>query len=499
MTTTLQFGNYKDPDFKFKININDAISEISYPLSLTHTSQNTTIENNFGVGLEFKLENNISEPMLSGNISTVWDDFDNSLAILKFGAANSGTIDKYLSLDSLGNLNISGNLSLDGDFESAGNITTLDLTVNGSAVCNTTLEVIGDTTLSTLNVTGDSNLQNLNVSGTAELSSTLNVVGDTTVVKFTTTGTTSLSDLTVAGASVLHDNLLVDGDTTLNNLTVTGNVSLEDLTLNSLIVTTTTELNSTLTVAGNTTIINLTANGDIVLGENDTNTISLLGGIDTDIIPKTDVDISLGSSSFRYVDSFISNSIFLGSNASEIGNALDTDDIVTGSILGDLVLKTNNISNSVMIGTVSDIITKFKSYGQISTINKTDFSRKTFMVGNITTNATTTNLYIDHSSLQMVLPANSTWSFVANICARRTDIMHESASYEIKGCIDNNSNSVALVGSISKTVIAEDNAPWDVTAIANNTNKSLVLQVTGEAGKTISWLASVDIVEIIGG
>jgi len=98
----------------------------------------------------------------------------------------------------------------------------------------------------------------------------------------------------------------------------------------------------------------------------------------------------------------------------------------------------------------------------------------------------------------MTIATDTTWAFSALVVARRTDADNESAAYLIQGCIDRNVNTTALVGSITVTAIAEDNAAWDVTAEADDTNDALVFKVTGEAAKTIRWFSWVRLAEVTG-
>lgn len=123
-----------------------------------------------------------------------------------------------------------------------------------------------------------------------------------------------------------------------------------------------------------------------------------------------------------------------------------------------------------------------------------------YVAGNVTTNNTQTTLYLDGATgtQRMSITSDSTWAFRALIAARRTDADNESAAYEITGCIDNNAGTVALVGTITKTVIAEDNAGWDVTAEADNSNDALLIKVTGENAKTIRWVAVVYVTKVLG-
>jgi hypothetical protein len=119
-----------------------------------------------------------------------------------------------------------------------------------------------------------------------------------------------------------------------------------------------------------------------------------------------------------------------------------------------------------------------------------------FVARNETTNATQKELFLDSSSVQITIPSDSTCLFLCNIVARRTGGTVQSAAYQITGVIRNDGGSTALLGAITKTVIYEDAAAWDVTAVADNTNDALAIKVTGEASKTINWVADVQLVQV---
>lgn len=120
-----------------------------------------------------------------------------------------------------------------------------------------------------------------------------------------------------------------------------------------------------------------------------------------------------------------------------------------------------------------------------------------FTAAKQTTNGSSTQLRID-SFTKLTIPTDTTWAVRALIVARRVDSTGESAAYELLGCIDNNGGTTALVGSVSKTVIAEDTAAWDVAMTADDTNDALVISVTGEAAKTINWVANIQIASTVG-
>jgi predicted nucleotidyltransferase len=74
----------------------------------------------------------------------------------------------------------------------------------------------------------------------------------------------------------------------------------------------------------------------------------------------------------------------------------------------------------------------------------------------------------------------------------------EGAAYEIKGLIkkDATAASTALIGSISKTVIAESDADWDVIVAADTSNGALGITATGVAETIIRWVAFVEMIEV---
>lgn len=129
-----------------------------------------------------------------------------------------------------------------------------------------------------------------------------------------------------------------------------------------------------------------------------------------------------------------------------------------------------------------------------------DAQRSNFIARIATTNATQTEMFLDGSSNRLVLANNTTWTFDILITARRTDVDNEGAGYSFQGVIDRNGNaaSTAIVGTVTKTVIAEDTAAWDVDVDADTTNGSLRIRVTGEASKNINWVAHIRTVETTG-
>jgi hypothetical protein len=121
-----------------------------------------------------------------------------------------------------------------------------------------------------------------------------------------------------------------------------------------------------------------------------------------------------------------------------------------------------------------------------------------YVLRNSTTNATVTELFMNGSSTRVALPNNSVFLFDIFVTGRRTDATGGSAGYRFVGVMkrDASAATTALVGSVSKTVVAETNVAWDATVTADTTNGSILIQVTGEAAKTIRWVAVASTTEV---
>jgi hypothetical protein len=129
-----------------------------------------------------------------------------------------------------------------------------------------------------------------------------------------------------------------------------------------------------------------------------------------------------------------------------------------------------------------------------------DAQTSIFIARRQTTDDTPTELRLNSTLGQRItIAVDTTWAFSILLVARRTDANDESAAYKFEGCIDRNTaQSPALVGSITKTVLAEDTAAWDADVLADTSNGALQILVTGEAAKTINWVARVTLVEVTG-
>ena len=124
-----------------------------------------------------------------------------------------------------------------------------------------------------------------------------------------------------------------------------------------------------------------------------------------------------------------------------------------------------------------------------------DLTAKQYLLYGTTTDNTETELLI-RGSERVLVNANTTVYYTADIVARRTDAINEGGGFHLKGVADNFSGTVADVGLLYEVIVARDDNAWSVDARANTTTDSINIYVTGTAAKTIRWVAQVTTVEV---
>ena len=137
-----------------------------------------------------------------------------------------------------------------------------------------------------------------------------------------------------------------------------------------------------------------------------------------------------------------------------------------------------------------------RSSGKFNTSG--DAQIRNFILRNKTSNNHIVNLFLNGSTQEIVVPENSTWVYTIKIVGRNASDT-ESAGYKIEGVIES-SPLGALLLSKSKTVLAEDNANWDVDVSIDETGASPIFRITTTVESDqndVSWVAYVEVVQVI--
>lgn len=98
------------------------------------------------------------------------------------------------------------------------------------------------------------------------------------------------------------------------------------------------------------------------------------------------------------------------------------------------------------------------------------------------------------SDARFTISAKSSLTFTIHIAAMRSNYTGVAA-YKFEGCITRDDSNNTTLEALTKTVIFEDDANWDATVEADDTNEALIIKVTGVAATSIQWTARLDGVE----
>lgn len=186
---------------------------------------------------------------------------------------------------------------------------------------------------------------------------------------------------------------------------------------------------------------------------------------------------------------------FRSLTAADVGNALklyreNPSTPVTPVATGTNAVAIGSGSNATQTGAIAFAGGEFANPG--------DAQHGNYILRNSTTNATSTELFLDGAATQFVVPVNSVVTFDILVAARRTDAVGGGAGYRFVGVVRRDATvaSVTLIGNVSKTVLGETNAAWDSTVSVDTTSGALRIFGQGEAAKTVRWVAVMQTAEV---
>lgn len=181
-----------------------------------------------------------------------------------------------------------------------------------------------------------------------------------------------------------------------------------------------------------------------------------------------------------------SDNIFVGWDESD-----DVFTIGTGSFTGATTGNLTLTDASVRFGTATFTTGKIV----VDNTSNTAVDYSMYVLYATTSNATQTELFLNNSSTRIALPENTTMMFEADVVGRdSTGTKH--CAVRLQGVIDRTTNSTVIINTVNETIIAETDEGWSATAIADDTNDTVAIKVTGESGSTIRWTAFVKTVSI---
>ncbi|MGE5353428.1 MAG: hypothetical protein ACM3P0_15195 [Acidobacteriota bacterium] len=131
-----------------------------------------------------------------------------------------------------------------------------------------------------------------------------------------------------------------------------------------------------------------------------------------------------------------------------------------------------------------------RASGYISEYGDAQYSSVT--LSGVTLDGNPSEIFLSPPSERIVLEDDTAAGFWARITAHSSTSSAEAAFIEIKGFVSRLSGAASVqLSPCIKTVIWKSSALWDANFEADTINGALRLRVTGEAGKTVRWLAVV--------
>jgi hypothetical protein len=119
----------------------------------------------------------------------------------------------------------------------------------------------------------------------------------------------------------------------------------------------------------------------------------------------------------------------------------------------------------------------------------------------LTFNASATKTLTGAATNVLTIPVNRAHQFRVSVVARRSDVSGDTAGWVFEGlAARGSSGDAAFVGTVDgRAWGAAGAAAWDVTLTVNTgdaTNNYLAVTATGEAAKTIRWVATIETTEV---
>jgi hypothetical protein len=191
-----------------------------------------------------------------------------------------------------------------------------------------------------------------------------------------------------------------------------------------------------------------------------------------------------------------------GSNAVDLQTSISSNSQVASGSYSTIIGGQNNAAGGDYSTVGGGYFAKASRYGEAAHASGRfsqagDAQHSIFLARNNTTNATPTELFLDGSSIRMILTPQTTWTFSIKLSAYN-DSDNTGAWWIIRGGIRrNHANGTSLVGSLIEENGGE--GTMDTTSVsvsADDTNESLKIEVTGLASKNIRWVAVVDVSQV---
>ena len=322
---------------------------------------------------------------------------------------------------------------------------------------------------SQINTANALTLQSVTNNGSTTTNS-ISIGGDLLVSGNTTLGSDSSDSLTVKAGPVILEAATSASDALIFGLNDSNKVSAYKADANVLRLDGSLVITGNLTVSGTTTYINTTETniGDNIITLN----ADFTGTVATE---NAGIEIERGVQT---------NSALLWNEGTDRWTfSNDGSTYFNIPVTSDLTLNATTTNGA---STDNDIV-----IGGLTVSGSAQAKSAHLVVYCSTTDATTTEMFLNGTNGRITLPNNSAASFKGQITAFELSTM-KAASWHYDCLVAHKNTNTAIVNYAHVTKIGDDSDNvWEVYVDADNNNDSLKLQVKGQASATIKWTASV--------
>ena len=195
---------------------------------------------------------------------------------------------------------------------------------------------------------------------------------------------------------------------------------------------------------------------------------------------KDRVFFDVATKTFRLSDGVTPGGIVINSGGGGGGSLTGITDSTTGPVM--VLTDVNvNIENSLTI----------ESDQAINPVENTQY-----ILYGTTTNANEIELYRDSNNSQVPLASQSTVFFEVEVVGRQ-NTESDVCAFQFKGIMDyNQAGNASFLGGNKEIVSAGSNEDYDARVIADNTNKSIKVLVTGDSQYEMAWVARVKLTQV---
>ena len=227
------------------------------------------------------------------------------------------------------------------------------------------------------------------------------------------------------------------------------------------------------------------------------NDSSIIGGAGNNATAQASIvlgGISNSASEFQSVVIGGESNIASGQDSVVIGGESNIASGVSSSVIGgsscraeaNQSIATGESSKAVHRGSIVNANGYFNSIGDCQNVR--------FQIRGTTTDATQTELILP---TRFTIQDNCVYACTITIVGRKSD-GSQHAMYKRMALVKRVSNTVALVGSVQVIGVDIESTPsaWTILMAVDDTNKALIVKVTGVAATTIRWSALIEAVQI---